>query len=394
MDFTEVIDNAKRFAGEQTKKSNYDDLLVDRLHNRYTVAILICFCIAISTYDYIGDPLRCWVPAQFTDNYEDYTNLLCYIQNTYHISRNESVPNDVNKRRQQTLKYYQWMHFILLLQALFFSLPRFFWQAFNNRIGLSIGNLVDASIQSETFESKTDRYAVIQYISDCLQRYEEYINPSKYAKSSYFKHLFDQCRLFCQARTGASLTCFYMFIKLLYIFNLIIQIYFLQHFLSYSDVSYFQYGFSVFHRLISGYTLPESRLFPRITLCDFHIRELGEQHMYTVECLLVINIFLEKMYFLLWIWFGLLLMITIIDFIRFIYRMFIQHSREVFIRENLELLLDYRVNDSRYIGNFIRYFPIDNLFTLRILSSNSSSMIVAEILQELFQRKIHQASDV
>jgi len=54
MDFTEVLDTAKRFAGKNKDINNYDDLLVDRLHNRYTVAVLVCFCIAISTYQYLG----------------------------------------------------------------------------------------------------------------------------------------------------------------------------------------------------------------------------------------------------------------------------------------------------------------------------------------------------
>lgn len=54
MDFTAVVDAAKRFAGGKSSQNTYDDLLVDRLHNRYTVAILVCFCIALSTYQYTG----------------------------------------------------------------------------------------------------------------------------------------------------------------------------------------------------------------------------------------------------------------------------------------------------------------------------------------------------
>ncbi|CAF0956505.1 unnamed protein product [Adineta ricciae] len=395
MDYTEIIDNAKRFVGDDKKTTTvHDDLLVDRLHNRYTVAILICFCIAISTYDYLGDPLQCWVPAQFTDNYEDYTNRLCYIQNTYHVSKNEFIPRDMNLRHERTLKYYQWMHFVLLLQALFFSLPRFLWQSFNDKFGLSIGVLVDASSQSEMFDTDKERDAVIQYVSDCLQRYEEYINPLKYNRPSFFERLRRQCRLVCQARTGASLTCFYIFIKLLYIINLFFQLSFLQYFLSYYDVSYFQYGFYVFRQLISGLPLPESRLFPRITLCDFRIRELGEQHLYTVECILVINIFLEKIYIILWVWFTFLLLITAIDLIRFLYRMFVHDSRDSFIRENLELMIKNNANDDRYIANFLKYFPIDNLFILRIMASNSNSLITAEVLHELFRRKFYRDSDV
>jgi hypothetical protein len=89
--------------------------------------------------------LECWVPAQFTGNYEYYTNRLCYIQNTYHVEKHESIPRDYNLRRERTLKYYQWINFVLLFQALLFSLPRIIWQSFNDKMGLPLANLVDAS---------------------------------------------------------------------------------------------------------------------------------------------------------------------------------------------------------------------------------------------------------
>jgi hypothetical protein len=202
------------------------------------------------------------------------------------------------------------------------------------------------------------------------------------------------CRLFCQARTGSSLAYFYMFIKSLYILNLIFQILFLQYFLSYHDVNYFQYGLHVLTKLFSGFSIPESRLFPRITLCDFQIRELGERHYYTVECILVINIFIEKIYFILWIWFGFLLIITIIDMLHVIYRVFFRHARNVFIVENLELIIrshSFKETQFRY---FLRYFPVDSLFALRMISANANSLIVAEILDELLNRKLANSSDV
>jgi hypothetical protein len=49
---TEILVNARQIAG---KAESYDDLLVDRLHHRYTVAGLVCFSIALSTYQYIGE---------------------------------------------------------------------------------------------------------------------------------------------------------------------------------------------------------------------------------------------------------------------------------------------------------------------------------------------------
>ena len=124
-------------------------------------------------------------------------------------------------------------------------------------------------------------FVVVQYIADHLQRYEEYVHPYKRGESRGFQRFRRKVRLFSQARTGVSLVLLYLFIKILYIVNLVLQICFLQYFLSYHDVNYIRYGISeVLGHLFSGFSLPESRLFPRITLCDFQIRELGERHQY------------------------------------------------------------------------------------------------------------------
>lgn len=228
-----------------------------------------------------------------------------------------------------------------------------------------------------------------------MQRYEEYINPTKtHKKQSFFHQCFRFCRLLWQARTGASLVIFYFFIKCLYLTNLICQIIFLEYFLSYHDINYLQYGLNAIGALFSGSPLPESRLFPRITLCDFQIRELGERHYYTVECILTINIFIEKMYFLLWIWFWALLIVTVFDLLRLIYRIILRHSRNSFIVHHLDLIVKSRTSKELQFRHFLRYFPTDNYFSLWIIAANSSSILVAEILDELFYRKLHDGDDV
>ena len=211
---------------------------------------------------------------------------------------------------------------------------------------------------------------------------------------SFIQRIRYQCRLFCQARTGASLVGFYFFIKLLYISNVVLQILFLQYFLSYHNSDYLNYGINVLQTLLSGFSLPESKLFPRVTLCDFQIRELGERHYYTVECILVINIFIEKMYFLLWIWLWMLLLITIIDSLRFVYRIFIRHSRDAFIMNHLELIFQTNLSKEKQFKYFLERFPVDNTFALLIIGANSNTTIVANILYELFYQKLHDGSDV
>ncbi|CAF4189612.1 unnamed protein product, partial [Rotaria magnacalcarata] len=70
-----------------------------------------------------------------------------------------------------------------------------------------------------------------------------------------------------------------------------------------------------------------------------------------------------------------------------------RHSRNVFITRHLELLVKNCESRETQFRYFLRYFPIDNLFTLRIIGANANSIIVAEILDELFNRKLRDGSD-
>jgi hypothetical protein len=54
-----------------------------------------------------------WVPAMFTSGYEDYTNHICYITNTYYVNQTQKIPGTRAERQSLQLLYYQWIPFIL-----------------------------------------------------------------------------------------------------------------------------------------------------------------------------------------------------------------------------------------------------------------------------------------
>jgi hypothetical protein len=70
--------------------------------------------------------------------------LFSWVQNTYYIPANKSIPHLEEEREGNQIKYYQWVTFVLLFQAFMFYIPRIFWTTFSARCGFFIGDLVNS----------------------------------------------------------------------------------------------------------------------------------------------------------------------------------------------------------------------------------------------------------
>jgi hypothetical protein len=87
-------------------------------------------------------------------------------------------------------------------------------------------------------------------------------------------------------RNGIYLTLLYLFTKLLYVLNVVLQFVILNAFLG---PQYTFWGIGILQDLWMGREWQESGHFPRVTMCDFNVRVLGNIHRWTVQCVLMIN---------------------------------------------------------------------------------------------------------
>ncbi len=56
---------------------------------------------------YVGKPVQCWCPAQFTGGWEQYVEDYCFVENTYYLPFEKRIPTDTDYRDKQMLNYYQ-----------------------------------------------------------------------------------------------------------------------------------------------------------------------------------------------------------------------------------------------------------------------------------------------
>ena len=110
-----------------------------------------------------------------------------------------------------------------------------------------------------------------------------------------------------------NLVAYYMFLKFLNFVNVITQI-LLLHYLVF-DRSFITYGADFMAKIYqSENPFFLSKIFPIISFCNFYVHQnLRQIHWNTAQCILSINIFIEKFYVIIWFWYLLLLIINLLN---------------------------------------------------------------------------------
>lgn len=222
--------------------------------------------------------------------------------------------------------------------------------------------------------------------------YEEHQEPKS---RQFFTSLRRFSKILCITkgkRYGNYLLALFVFVKLLYSLNSIIQLFMLNHFLG-ND--FLVLGLEVISKIWNGEDWTQLNRFPRVTMCDFRIREVGIVHRYTVQCVLSINLFNEKIFIFLWFWLCLVSIFNILDLINWTYALIINtHESYVYVKRRLNVLnspilnakkSEFSLEDKRLYKNFVHnYLKEDGVLALRLLSRNSQDLIVSELISSLF----------
>ncbi|KAK2172383.1 hypothetical protein NP493_963g00068 [Ridgeia piscesae] len=219
-----------------------------------------------------------------------------------------------------------------------------------------------------------------------LDHYLEYQREYRGGCCVIIKHLLAKylC-LICGNRYGNYLVGLYMFTKVLYFTNVICQLFMLNGFLG---TEYNMYGFAVIRDLITGTEWTAAARFPRVTLCDFQIRQMGTIHPHTVQCVLPINLFNEKIYIFLWFWMVFVATATCLSFLRWIWVLAFRYSRVRYIRKHLLIMNKLNRDDDRDAKLSYKFAELylrqDGVFVLKLVAKNSTDLVVADIVSALW----------
>jgi innexin len=369
--------------------STLDDDFVDRMNSWWSCVILIMCTVIVSTRQYVGMPISCWFPQEFHKSWKKYGANYCWIKNTYFVAPDEDLPKDFDVRRHSELAYYQWVPYFLMCLALLFYLPKTIWRLCNWQTGINVQSIVTMACDTSNIEPekrKGNMQCLATTISEAIARIER--------TDSIFKRVKQMGSCFAtRAPLGRHLTSLYLFIKLLYVLNILAQFWILKSFIG---TKYIFYGFQMLNDLIQGHEWERSGHFPRVTMCDFSIRDFAQgAHNFTVQCVLTINLFNEKVFILLWFWFAIMLCITIYSLIRWVYTIFSFGMRKNLIRNYLKTVLTKeKIIPSGALHDFVSHtLQMDGVFLLRLIHSNAGDVMAACLTKTMWENYLDERKE-
>ncbi len=174
--------------------------------------------------------------------------------NTYYVPEEDNSVPDVTDKRA-TIGYYQWVPLILLSQALFFYIPRLLWKLLISPIALDLAG-VTATLSATRYVSGVE--ARDDSLRQSAKHVDSYLSPSSPVVTKTRSRC--ECAGKCYKlmsrygwfvygkNSGNYLTASYVVVKILYLGNVIGQLFALNYFLS---SSFHMFGYEALAKLIS-----------------------------------------------------------------------------------------------------------------------------------------------
>lgn len=374
-------------------KSYHIDLPFFRLHYQATVCLLLAFCLMLTAKVLFGDTIDCEHRNEIRNNFLDN---MCYSIGTYTRFRfkteretsllDSSIPNVTVKVDPQSRylypgimfgdpsendpkikvmwhTYYQYVPVILFVQSVLFYAPHYLWKVWENGVISSI----------------------------CKRLHDNRFAPSEYLDSNYeLVYFLQNC-----FKLNRSLVYKYFFCHVLCLLNLIVQIIALNVILNYQFITYGYKAFKFFFFDDDTYGLklaqegtgfrtrernlnsPMNFVFPKVTSCILEKGSVagGQPNKLDLLCVLPLNILHDKFFLIVWFWFAILTVLTILQII---YDS--MYTALPFFRKHL---FTKRYGANLWDSDDRRSSPLPEIFLLDLIGHNTDKFTFSALLRKL-----------
>uniref|UniRef100_A0A182PL89 Innexin n=1 Tax=Anopheles epiroticus TaxID=199890 RepID=A0A182PL89_9DIPT len=351
----------------QIKQVNSTDLIW-RLHCRVTVYLLLLASLLLSARQYFGNPIDCvvgsgtvtastmnefcWIMGTYISSDPNFGNVLSspVLDSTDLVKINAKIGH-VPENERSYQKYYQWVVFILALQACMFSLPNFLWKAWEAGRLQSLCDGLTTPIVPDQWKQTRKKQLISYLVADFPRLHRTY----------FLRYCFCTLLNFCNVLLNIALV------------NVIFSGFWSNYHPAVKALLSFDFP---------SWSRYNSQVFPKIAKCDFHfIGPSGSKQNRDGLCLLPLNVVNEKIFAFIWVWFLALLVVSLMNLLFWVvvlcsksFRLWLLTAPLYPIRTKVMV----RALDGQGIGKWFLLFQ---------LCRNLNPMVSRELLQSVAKAK-------
>lgn len=330
---------------------------VFKLHYKFTTLTLVTFSLLVSCRQYLGNPIDC---VQSDDIPHNVIDTYCWIHSTFTLPRaldaavgtdvahpgiDSNLPGDEHVYHA----YYQWVCFMLFMQAILFYMPYYIWTSWECKRMRALSLGLDNPVLEE--DEKRRRRALLA----------NYLFASMNQNNIYFAKL-----VICE---------------LLNLSNVLFQIYLTDVFLGGEFATYGTDVMRFTEQSQEQRTDPMIRIFPRVTKCTFYtFGTSGDIQKYDALCILSINIINEKIFIFLWFWFVILATLSSLVVLYRVVIVLIPGVRHAILK------MQHRGISKEYTDIVSRRCAVGDWFVIYLLGKNLDILNFKVLIGELARK--------
>ncbi|KAH7704213.1 innexin family protein [Aphelenchoides avenae] len=323
------ISQVSDFLSKRLQKPVEFDDRVDQLNYIVTPSLLLVFAGIL--------------PNTFSPELRKFAMEYCFVENVYFVGLKEEIP-DVVGRQSREFKYYQWVPYLLLLQAAMFSMPIWVWKNHYRQSETSPGTVMKDARKLKHLREDQRRRCVQQLaveIADCLDLDEE------------------QCAF--------RQSLWYLLTKLIFLLNIAMQFVLVGAFIG------------------RGY----NAWFWSVLLTPFGLG--GDYGGHTIQCMLPINQFNEKVFFFLSVYFSALGIVTLFNTFSWAIVLTSRSERYDVVRllVKKDTLKGAEVHLIRFVDDVLK---TDGILLLHFIKGTAGASVAREVCTQLFDAYKHSRS--
>ena len=360
------------------KETNIDNL-VFKLYYKFTFVLLFASSVLLHLTQFFGDPITCNFGKEYAEDY-------CWIHGSPVFSYNYMDKNStgyltmgcvigqptggekwgiVKEPDEPTTSYYQWVSFMLAIQAGSFILPYKIWKMMEGGLMKSFGT--EGKLKVMIGDDEPEHIGGVLK-TKALDKFVYYFMSTFHHNTSYFLKF---------------VSCEFM--------NLILLI------ANYSATDSFLNGkFASYGKdCMNYYLLPKDEAkyerdpfcstFPTVVRCDYQdVGAAGGKQNHDGLCILSQNIINQKVYLVLWFWYNLLFIISSAHLMFRVSTMFLQPLQRVLLE--MRCYSRKKKEIRKTIKSIMGECYIGDWFVLHQLSKNVNGHFFRAFLDELNSR--------